>query len=532
MSWAEIKKARARLSREQGTITKDWGGKIPIALVYPNSYYLGMSNLGMHALYRLFNNHGDFVCERAFWEPGTSGAVPVSLETQRPLSDFAVLAFSVSYELDYFNIVQLLKTSNIPLFAKDRDQRHPLIIAGGPCIIANPAPLSPLFDVLAIGEAEAIAPDLLTAIAAGIEGDRSRMVQQLATIPGIYVPQIPPEKPVIRRCSENLDQFPVGSVVLTPDTELGDLFLIEVERGCNWGCRFCLTGRAFSPMRCRSLESLVAQAAAGLKYRRRIGLVGAAVGEHPQIEELLGRLRVMGADISISSLRMAPLSGTLLDELTSGGVRTVTLAPEAGSERLRQVIKKGVSADDVRRAAEKVAELGIKQVKLYYMIGLPTETDEDIEEMIGLTLRCKDILDSHQTGNRLTLNISAFVPKAGTPFQWLPMAPTAVLDQRLALLRNRLTSHGIKIKSESPAWSQVQSVLSRGDEGVASVLAGMEGVSLSSWRKAVVKNRLDVDYYAHRQWDFKQKLPWEIRELGIRPGYLEAECRKALAQVI
>jgi radical SAM superfamily enzyme YgiQ (UPF0313 family) len=163
------------------------------------------------------------------------------------------------------------------------------------------------------------------------------------------------------------------------------------------------------------------------------------------------------------------------------------------------------------------------------MIGLPTETDEDIEEMVSLTLRCKDIMDKRHSGHRLTLNVSSFVPKAGTPFQWLPMAPTAVLEQRLALLRNRLTSHGIKIKSESPAWSEVQSVLSRGDEGLVSVLAGMEGVSLSSWRQAVVKNRLDVDFYAHQMWDFKQKLPWEIRDLGTRPGYLEAECRQALA---
>jgi len=258
MSWDEVRKARRRLSREQGTIIKDWGGKIPIALIYPNSYYLGMSNLGIHAIYSLLNSYSEVVCERAFWERDTNQIL--SLESQRPLSDFAVLAFTISYELDYFNVVSILKASGIPLYAADRDDRHPLVIAGGPCIIANPMPLSPFFDCLCIGEAEPILPALLPILTEGITSQRSDLLKALAALPGVYVPQYYSGTPVVRQWAKNLDDFPVTSVILTPDTELGDLYLIEVERGCNWACCFCLVSNAFRPMRHRSLDNLIHQA--------------------------------------------------------------------------------------------------------------------------------------------------------------------------------------------------------------------------------------------------------------------------------
>ena len=532
MAWDEIEKARRRLSREQGAIIKDWGGRVPVALVYPNSYYLGMSNLGLHTIYRLLNSYNEVVCERAFWETENSDSrtPPLSLESQRPLSDFAVIAFSVSYELDYFNVVHILKASGIPIYAADRDERHPLIIGGGPCIIANPLPLSPFFDCLGIGEAEPIIPALLPIITKGIRGKRRELLKALASLPGVYVPQYYSGKPIARQWAKDLDKIPVTSTILTPDTELGDLYLIEVERGCNWGCRFCLTGQAFYPMRCRSLENLLAQAKQGLKYRKRLGLVGAAVSDHPRIEELLSKLGQMGAELAMSSLRMAPLSSTVLRELTRGGARTVTLAPEAGSNRLRRIIKKGISEDDILETMGKVAGLGIKQVKLYFMIGLPWETDEDIEDIIRLTLKCKGILDKQPSGCRLALNISPFVPKAGTPFQWLPMTEPSVLNQRLSLLKNRLTPKGIKIGSESPAWSQVQGVLARGDEKLAEVLDNIEEVSLAGWRKAAEKCRLDIDYYAHQRWDTKQRLPWDMIDSGTKPEHLKNELERALAQ--
>jgi len=530
MGWDEIKKARWRLSREQGTIVKDWGGRVPIALIYPNSYYVGMSSLGVHAIYSRLNSYGGVVCERAFWERDSSvqQLPPLSLESRRLLSDFAVLAFSITYEIDYFNVVQILKASGIPLYASDRDERHPVVIAGGPCITANPMPLSPFFDCLGIGEAEPILPAMLSALSEGIGGRRHELLRALASLPGIYVPQYYSGAPVVRQWAKNLDDFATTSTILTPDTELGDLYLIEVERGCNWGCRFCLVSNAFSPMRFRSKDKLIEQAKLGLKYRQRLGLVGAAVSDHPQIEELMVELHQMGAELSVSSLRMRPLSRIVLRELARGGAQTIALAPEAGSERLRQVIKKGVSEDDIWEAVSKVAELKVKQLKLYFMIGLPSETDEDIEGIVTLTLKCKGILDRQQSGCRISLSIAPFVPKAGTPFQWLPMAQLSPLNRRLSVLKKGLLPKGIKLKCESPAWSQVQAVLARGDAKLAEVLANIEGVSLSGWRQAVKKSHLDIDFYAHQRWDAEQKLPWAVIDSGIKPGHLELELNRAL----
>lgn len=499
-----------RLAREQGTIGKDWGGRLPIALIYPNSYYLGMSNLGLHALYRLLNNHENIVAERVFWEPETVdrrlGAQ--SIESSRPLPDFAGLAFSISYELDYFNVVPILKSGGIPIYAAERDERHPLIIAGGPSITANPMPLSPFFDCLCIGEAEPILPKLLPALSEGASGRRDELLKSLARIPGVYVPKYP--APVQRQWTRNLDEFPVTSAVLTPDTELGDMYLMEVERGCHWRCRFCLVGTAFSPMRYRSLSKLLEMAREGLKYRKRLGLVGPAVSDHPQLEELLVSLREMGAQFAVSSLRVSSLSDKALEEIGRGGAETITIAPEAGSQRLREVIRKGICEEDILGAVEKIANLRVKQVKLYFMIGLPSETDADIEEIVNLTLNCKEILEKKRSGTRLTLNIAPFVPKAGTPFQRQATAPVKTLDARMAFLKDRLMPKGIKLKLESPLWSEVQAVLSRGDAQIADVLADIEKPSLSAWRRAVARHGLNVNFYAHQEWGEEQRLPWGV----------------------
>ena len=512
MGWDAVRKARRRLSREQGTIIKDWGGRLPIALIYPNSYYLGMSCLGVHAIYSFLNSYGDVVCERVFWEREnqTPGAPLISLESQRPLSDFSVLAFSLNYEIDYLNVVQVLKASGIPLYASERDGGQPLVIAGGPAITANPMPLTPFFDVLCIGEAEPILPGMLALLFEGIGEERNQLLKALALLPGVYVPQYHSGAPLVRQWLRKLDEFATASSVLTRDTELGDLYLIEVGRGCSWECPFCLVSSAFSPMRFRSVAGLVARAEEGLKYRRRVGLIGPAVTAHPQIEELLLELEQIGAGLSMSSLRIKPLSRRVLEILARGGAQTISLAPEAGSPRLRQLIKKGISEDDVLRAIGLVAELGFRQLKLYFMIGLPSETEGDVEEIIRLAVSCKDILDRARGGTRLGLNVAPFVPKASTPFQRLPMASLSTLNRRLALLKKSLPPRGIRLKFESPAWSEVQAVLSRGDARVASVLAGIGEVSLAGWRKAVADCNLDVDFYAHQRWDAVQSLPWAV----------------------
>jgi len=518
------------LSREHGTIIKDWGGRLPVALIYPNSYYLGMSNLGIHAIYRLLNNYGDVVCERVFREKGQN-TPPVGLESGRPLTDFAVLAFSVTYELDYFNVVNILRASGIPLYATERDERYPLIIAGGPCMTANPMPLAPFFDCLCIGEAEAILPPMLPVLSEGIGSSRQELLRTLAKLPGVYVPQCHDGTPMVRQWVKNLDDFPATSTVLTLDTELGNLYLIEVERGCGWGCNFCLVSNVFRPARYRSVNGILAEAEKGLQYRKRLGLVGPAVTDHPQIEELVTRLRQMGAELSVSSLRIRPLSPVVLAEVEKGGARTIALAPEAGSERLRRLVAKGITEDDVQKAVAMVVGRGIRQLKLYFMIGLPSENDDDIEEIVRLTLACKGILDKRAGGGRITLSISPFVPKAGTPFQWLPMAPLSVLEYRLSSLKSQLQPKGIQVKAESLAWTEVQAVLARGDSRLSELLAGMEAVSLPAWRRTVRESGLDIDFYAHEQWDTSYKLPWAWIDSGTSHEHLKREMERTLTMM-
>ena len=510
MTWQTAKQIRTSLAAEQGTIIKEWGGKLPIALIYPNAYYIGMSNLGIQAVYRFINDYPDAVCERIFLNPTSDSiALPLAMESQRPPTDFAVIAFSLSYELDYFNIIPILKASGIPLYAIDRDETHPLVIAGGPCITTNPMPLSPFFDCLCIGEAEAILPRMLPVMRDGVSEKREELLKNLSALPGIYVPRYS-AKTVNRQWATDLDKFPVHSVVLTGDTELGDMYLIEVERGCKWGCRFCLVSNCYKPARFHSLDSLVEQAEAGLKYRKRLGLMGPAVTDHPQIEELTASLHNLGAEISVSSMRIKPLSPVVLSEVIKGGTNTVALAPEAGSQRLRDLIRKGIDEDDILKAVERVASQGIKQLKLYFMIGLPEETDEDIESIARLVTQCKDIFDKKQSWSRITLTIAPFVPKAGTPFQREGMAPLEILKHRLSLLKSRLPSKGISVKNESLEWSEVQAVLSRGDNRLAEVLAGMEKTTLAQWQKALKKAGLDSDFYAHQTWDTRQQLPWNV----------------------
>ena len=520
-----------RLSREDGTIVKDWGGRLPIALVYPNSYYLGMSNLGVHSVYKILNDNLRVVCERAFYDKDDKKG-PLALESGRPLEDFAVIAFSISYELDYFNVVSILKTSGIPLYAAERDESHPLVIAGGPCVTANPMPLAPFFDCFCIGEAEAISPSLVATLEENMlppaEVSRDDQLKALATLPGIYVPSHPPKSPVTRQYVDDFDDFTTTSVILTADTELGELFLIEAERGCQRGCRFCLVNTAFSPMRFYPVEEILKRARTGLGQRRRIGLVGPAVADHPGINELMEGLNQLRAEISISSLRINSLSDNILDSLEKGKTQSIAIAPEAGSQRLRDLVNKGTSGDDIIRVADMIAGRRFSQLKLYFMVGLPTETDEDVEEIVKLSIAVKERLDKQRSGIRVTLNAAPFVPKAGTPFQWLPMASLDTLMSRLAILNSALPLKGIKLNEESPAWSQIQGVLSRGDEKVAEVLANMEEVSLAGWRKAVDACNLDVDYYVNQRWDTSTKLPWSVIDTGMSTERLCEELEKAL----
>jgi radical SAM superfamily enzyme YgiQ (UPF0313 family) len=517
----------AHLSREEGAIVKDWGGRLPVALIYPNTYYLGMSNLGIHTVYSLLNNDLKTVGERVFLDTAVKNA-PAAIESGRPLTDFAVLAFSISYELDYFNAINILKATGIPLLSAERDAHHPVIIAGGPCVTANPMPLSPFFDAFCIGEAEPIIPALLPVLYDNIGEIRTALLQNLSKVPGIYVPLYPPPAPVARQWTKNLDDYDTRSVILTEDTEFGDSYLIETERGCARGCRFCLVNSAYAPMRFRSAEKIIKQAWEGLHSRRRIGLVGPTVTDHPQIVDILTALNEMNAEISISSLRVDTLSEKIINELAKGRLKTITIAPEAGSQRLRDVINKCFTEDDILRAADLIADNQFSQLKLYFIVGLPTETDEDVEAIVTLTTKIKDRLDSKRSNTRITINASPFVPKASTPFQWTPMAPEDILNRRLGILKSSLPLKGIKLNEESPAWSQIQGALSRGDNRLAPVLADMKQTSLSTWKTAVKQHNLDIESFVSHHLDPTKKLPWAIIDSGMKEERLLAELERAL----
>jgi radical SAM superfamily enzyme YgiQ (UPF0313 family) len=524
LKWEFIAEAKRILKREQGTVYKDWGGKLPIALAYPNTYQVGMSNLGLQTVYRLFNQRADVVCERVFYRQGARNRPLISLESQRDVKDFAVLAFSISFEMDYFNAVEMLRQADIPPLAGERDESYPLLLAGGPAVTANPKPLSPIFDAFAIGEGEVIVPPLVETLQASIGESRDKLLPELAHIPGIYVPiQLSAsnlQPPVKRQWTPDLDAHPTTSVVLTPDTEFGDMYLAEIARGCGRGCRFCLAGYTYRPVRERSPEVLLRQAEEGLRYRDKIGLVSAAVSDYSRIEELATRLREMGAKLSVSSLRVDPLPEALVRALAESRVQILTIAPEAGSQRLRTLINKNVSEDDLMRAAELAARYDFPKLKLYFMLGLPTETAEDVQALVDLVLAVRE-----RFPRRITANITPFVPKAHTPFQWVAMAEARGLKEGLSRIEQTLRPRGIAVKAESPAWAAVQGVLSRGDSRVGQALVRVRRRSLAAWQRALRECGLDAAEYL-RERSLDEPLPWAVVDSGVSRDYLWREMKR------
>ena len=556
---------RKRLAREQGTIRKDWGGRVPIALCYPNSYAVGMCNLGFQSVYSLFNAQKAFVCERVFAEPVLVGSrsagredwtgddryridnrlkalgEPLSVESQRPLSDFGVVAFSLSFELDYFNIGDLLRRAGIAPLAVERVEEDPIVIAGGPAVSGNPEPVAPLLDAVVIGEVEPLMAGLQEVLLGG--GSREEQIERLARLPGVYVPSqyaveygsegqitgVRPSAqdvalPVARLNARDVNEFQTMSAVLSPDIELGDMFLLEMTRGCARGCRFCLAGYTSLPVRHREVGHLIEGVKHGLQFRKRVGLISAATSDHPQLETLLEKMLEAGAEVSLSSLRIDRITPFLVEALVRSGTNTITLAPEAGSQRMRDVINKRLTHEQIVHAAELAGRGGIPKAKLYFIVGLPGETDQDIEELAALSAEILAAMQQHNRRARVAVNLSPHVPKAQTAFQWEPMAPVALSERRIKLVQRALGPRGIDVRFEAPASQRVQAILARGDRRLAPVL--LETQRLQQFESVMQRHGLEPDFYLGAM-DPNGIMPWSLVSTGVPEWYLKQEFGRA-----
>ncbi len=523
VAYRYIERLKRLLRREEGTIVKDWGGRLPVVLAYPNTYYVGMSSLAIHALYRLFNQRRDIVCERVFHSLEAhkrEDTLPLSVESQRPMHEFSVIAFTVSYELDYFHIVDMLRRAGIPLLTAQRDESWPLLLAGGPAVSANPEPLADIIDAFAIGEAEALLPSLLELLPEACRSERSHALHLLATVPGIYVPALK-NAPVRRLWQRDLNLQPAITQIYTPHTEFGDRGLIEIGRGCWRGCRFCLAGFIYRPTRYVGLEAILDAAHQVQMHRDRVGLVSAAVNDHPQIDQLVTELRRMGLKVAVSSLRVDAVSETLVQALAESDTQTLTLAPEAGSPRLRQLINK--PQDDTRlfEVVEMAARYGFPQVKMYFMVGHPGETEADVEAIVDLVAAVRARFPRH-----LVINATPYVPKPHTPFQWAAMASIDTLVARIAYLEKRLQRMRVTVRSDSPTWAAVEGVLARGDRRLGAVLTAMKRVSLQEWKRAMKHAGLSAEEFL-RARSYDEVLPWAVVDSGVAQSFLARERQRA-----
>ena len=540
---------------EDSRVTINPHAEQKVAIVYPNTYFVGMSNLGLHIIYEEINLHPSSVCERIFLpekkelDAYDKTKTPLmSVETQRPMHQFDVVAFDVTFEMDYFHIPLMLRYGRVPVMSEDRTGFDPIVIAGGPCATFNPEPFADFIDAFIIGEGEGIVTAVLERIRKGRENGESReeTIAGLAQIDGVYVPvlytpqyddnkrfvgyDIADGAPkIIRRHFEPLTSGG-ETVIATNFTEFGAMYIIEVARGCGRHCRFCMAGYCFRVPRVRPLDILKEGVDRAEKLGKKVGLMGAAISDYPEVDELVTYIRSKDMRYSCASLRADSLTQAVVDGLAESGQKTITIAPETGSERLRRVINKGISEEHLRTAAQLSAKSGIQHMRLYIMIGLPTETDEDIDAIVGLAERTQAHMAEVGCKGRLTLSINPFIPKPFTPFQWMAMDHQKSVEKKLQYIKKSLQkNHRIEVLVESPKEAYIQGVLARGDRRLGKVLAACAlDRGSKSFKSEMKKACLDMDDCNYRERKFEDYLPWSHLDMGLRDGYLEQEWQRAV----
>jgi len=564
MNWKQKKKYETRLGRERGFVKKVWGTCHTVCLAYPNQYRIGMANLGFQTVYKIFNELPSFLCERVFLPASgddaefvTGAGEAISLENQKPLRDFDILAFSISFENDYPSILKMLDLGGIPLKAQDRTGAHPLVIGGGIALTLNPEPLAQFFDLFILGEAEDSLPRFANVFADARRFDLDRkalLITLQKQVPGIYVPSLyvvsyfpdgkvqtvmPQAEGLPGKIQispiKNINAFCTTEVVSSYDAEMADMFLVEVNRGCPHLCRFCAAGYVYAPPRFRSYEEMVSAIDRGLMVKDKIGLIGTAVSDHPDLVKICQYIVDHQAQAGIGSLRLDRMDETIVDILKAGGIETVALAPEAGSQRLRDLLRKEISDDDILQACRMLIEKEISNLRLYLMVGLPTEEDEDNDAIIDLDRRIQHTALSHTQGKRkfrrITLSINQFIPKPRTPLQWCPLADVQDAGRKIKKIAQAFRQDKqIKVIADVPKWNYVQALLSLGDRRVGDILLTVHRLG-GNWIKALKDVNINPDFYVYRQKDLDEILPWDIVEVGVLKRHLINEYRKALGKV-